>query len=412
MTTGVPSLHGAAAIGGHGRAARLVPAAFGLAGRRVLRQHLGATLLVMTMFLIIAWAIDLAQSLDGVLDRADALGRNRAGLLALYLGYRGVDIATRLFPVACFIGVFAAELLRLFSRETVILAAAGWSPRQTLLVVCGFAVLAGGLQFGLERWWRPAAVFAQAELGLGAYGRRFATGEMEGQRWFVIDGNVVRAHVLRGESPSLAEVEIYRGVVAGDLRDVLVAARAAPTGRPGFWRLHDVALWSRLPSDQAAGSEQGQAPPSGVSHTSLYLVSRYAELELRLSLLPESLRFHDIPAFYLPQAPLERLADAANPLKGPDVDAALWRRWAALLLPGAYAALGASLAPIAGSGRIVAPARIVALALCGYFALVATKISWAMGEIGALSGFVSSWLSIGLALAGVLVAQRLLVRPH
>ncbi|MBL6430974.1 MAG: hypothetical protein HPM95_06155 [Alphaproteobacteria bacterium] len=74
--------------------------------------------------------------------------------------------------------------------------------------------------------------------------------------------------------------------------------------------------------------------------------------------------------------------------------------------------LGASLAPIAGSGRVISPGRIVGLALCGYFALVATKVSWAMGEIGALSGFTSSWIAVVFALVGTLVAQAVLSRPH
>lgn len=379
---------------------------FGIAARRALGLYLRAALLVMSMFLIIAWAIDLAQTLDDVLARADALDRSRMELLALYLGFRGVDIATRLFPVACFIGIFAAELFRLFNRETTILAAAGWSSRQTLLVVCLFAALTGSLQFALERWLRPAAVFAQAELELGGYGRRFAAGEIEGHRWFVVDGNVLRARITRQAKPRLADLELYRGVVAGDLQDVLVAGRAEPAKRPGFWRFRDVALWSRLPG------EEGETETATYAQTSLYLISRYPTLEVRLSLLPETLAYYDVPAFYLPQAPLERLARSDNPLKGPDVDAALWRRWAAFFLPGAYALLGASLAPIAGSGRIVAPGRIVVLAMCGYFALVATKVSWAMGEIGALSGFTSSWLSIALAMIGTAIAQRMLSRPH
>ena len=153
-------------------------------------------------------------------------------------------------------------------------------------------------------------------------------------------------------------------------------------------------------------------PPPAYAQTSLYLISQYPSLELRLDIVPEALSYYDIAAFYLPQAPLEVLARDSNPLKGPDVDAALWRRWAAFFLPGAYALLGASLAPVAGTGRVIAPLRILVLALAGYLALVATKVSWAMGEIGVLSGFTSSWLSIVLALVGVIVAQRMLSRPH
>ncbi|WP_249690781.1 LptF/LptG family permease [Stappia sp. WLB 29] len=382
---------------------------FGLIGRRILATHLKAAALVMTMFLIVAFAIDLAQTLDGVLARADELGRSRGALVATYLGYRAVDIATRLFPVACFIGVFAAELMRLFNRETTVIAAAGWSPRQTLLVVCLFAALTGALQFSLERWWRPAAVFAQAELQLGGYGRRFADGDLGEPSWFVVNGAVLKARVIRSAKPELVDVELYRGVVAGDLRDVIVARHGVPTDRPGFWRFTDVDLWARLPGEDQ--SRRDGAPPA-YAQTSLYLISQYPSLELRLDIVPEALSYYDIAAFYLPQAPLEVLARDSNPLKGPDVDAALWRRWAAFFLPGAYALLGASLAPVAGAGRVVAPLRILVLALAGYLALVATKVSWAMGEIGVLSGFTSSWLSIFLALVGVLVAQRMLSRPH
>jgi len=396
--------------------ARLAPGAAGLgtpvlgiAGRRALGLYIRVTALVMTMFLIIAWAIDLAEQLDGILARAEALDRAPAGLLAVYLVYRMADIVTRLFPVACFIGLFASELYRLFNRETTILGAAGWSPRQTLLVVGVFALMAGAFQFTLERWLRPAAVFAQADLQLGGYGGRFAEGRVSGKRWFVVDGNAIRAHVVRSDTPHLTDLEVYRGVVAGDLRDVLVAERADPTGRPGFWRFRNVHLWASLPDAQDRGAE---AAGTDFAQRSLYMISRYDTLEVRLDLLPETLGYYDVPAFYLPQAPLEALAQDTNPLKTPDVEAALWRRWAAFILPGAYALLGASLAPIAGSGRMVAPGRIVVLAMVGYFALVATKVSWAMGEIGALSGFTSSWMGVWLALAGVVAAQAILSRPH
>ncbi|MBA4612495.1 LptF/LptG family permease [Stappia taiwanensis] len=381
---------------------------FGIAGRRALLLYLRVTSLVMLMFLIIAFAIDLAQNLDDVLARAEVLEMGKGGILARYLLYRAVDIVTRLFPVACFIGLFASELYRLFNRETTVLAGAGWSPAQTLAVVAVFGCLTGALQFSLERWWRPAAVFAQAELELGGYGARFARGVVGEKRWFVLSGNALRATVLRDGAPELRGVELYRGVVSGDLRDVLVARRAVPTGHENFWRFYDVDLWASLPQQGGEGAARSQ----GYARKSLYLMTRYDSIDIRLDLFPETLEFYDVPAFYLPQAPLERLAEAGNPLKTPDVDAALWRRWAALFLPGAYALLGASLAPIAGSGRIIAPTRIVALALCGYLALVATKVSWAMGEIGSLSGFTSSWLAIVLALGGTLAAQRVLSRPH
>jgi lipopolysaccharide export LptBFGC system permease protein LptF len=386
-------------------------ALFGIAARRALALYVKVTALVMTMFLIIAWAIDLAQNLDGVLARAVELERSGPVLLATYLGFRTVDIVTRLFPVACFIGVFAAELYRLFNRETTILAAAGWSPRQTLVAVAAFACLSGALQGALERWWRPAAVFAQADLELGAYGGRFKRGVLAEKRWLVVNDTTLRARIVRADRPEFRDVELYRGVVSGDLRDVIVARKAEPLGQGGFWRFHDVDLWASLPPEDRTGDE-GEPGSEGYAEQPLYLISRYSTLDIRLDVLPSTLTYFDIPAFYLPQQPLERMAADDNPLKGPDVDAALWRRIAAFFLPGAYALLGASLAPIAGSGRIVSPARIVGLALCGYFALVATKVSWAMGEIGALSGFTSSWIAVVFALVGTLVAQAVLSRPH
>ena len=54
-----------------------------------------------------------------------------------------------------------------------------------------FACLSGASQGSLERWWRPAAVFAQADLELGAYGGRFKRGVLAEKRWLVNSTSIV-----------------------------------------------------------------------------------------------------------------------------------------------------------------------------------------------------------------------------
>lgn len=373
----------------------------GIAGRRALRLYLSVAALVMLLFLVTAWSIDLAKSFDEVAEVANSRGAALGPVLARYLLYRGVDIVTRLLPVACFIALFVAEFWRLNRLESTILSAAGRSPLQTLAVVAVFGMIVGAVQVGLEKAWRPTAVFAQVDLGAGSYANRFKRG-LTGARWFVVDSDVLRARVKSDDEPELQDIELYRGAVDGRLKDVIIAGRAVPTAVPDIWQLFDVDHWGPLPA--AKGEEQGDSSP-------FYLLSHYRSLELRLDLLPVQLTYLGVPAFYLPSQALGEMDAARYAVKKAEVESAAARRVAAAFLPGAFALLGASLAPIAGAGRVRSLTRILLLVMCGYAALVTLKVFWALGELGTVSATVAAWFAIAAALAGTALAVFRQRRP-
>ncbi|NRG16652.1 LptF/LptG family permease [Rhizobiales bacterium] len=374
-----------------------VAAIFGISGRRALKLYALSVAMVMALFLVIAWSIDLAGNFDDVVETAKRDGLNTGWLLARYLVYRMADIVTRLFPVACFIGLFLAEMWRMIRLESTIMAASGWSPVQTLLVVALFGAGAGVLQFSLERDLRPAAIFAQVDLDVGSYAKRFKRGVSEEQRWFVVGNDILRARVKSDNEPELSELELYRGAGDGKLQDVLIAERAVPTGEDNIWQLQNAYLWARLPGQSAVGE-------SRVVSDAFYLVSRYATLDLEIDLLPVQLEYHGVAAFYLPEAALRELEHARYAIAASEVASARARRAASAVLPGSFALLGASLAPLAGSGRIRSVRKILILLLCGYAALVTLKVFWALGELGAVSAPVSAWFAVAAALAGTLAA--------
>ncbi|MXN64641.1 LptF/LptG family permease [Stappia sp. GBMRC 2046] len=370
---------------------------FGISGRRALKLYTLSVATVMALFLVIAWSIDLAENFDDVVEVAARNELNASWLLARYLVYRMADIVTRLLPVACFIGLFIAEMWRTIRLESTIMAASGWSPVQTLLVVTIFGVGVGALQFSLERDLRPAAIFAQVDLETGSYARRFKRGVSDEARWFVVGRDILRAHVKSDGEPEFRDLELYRGAGKGDLQDVVVAERAIPTDRYNIWQLRDAYLWARLPGRPSAGDSR---PASD----KFFLVSRYATLELEIDLLPVQLEYHGVPAFYLPEKALRELEYARHAVKESEVSSARARRTASAVLPGSFALLGASLAPLAGSGRVRSVWKMLMLLLCGYAALVTLKVFWALGELGAVSAPVSAWFAVVAALAGTLAA--------
>lgn len=376
----------------------------GIAARRALSLYLAAASLVMMLFLVAAWSIDLAKTFDDVIETAKASDVWAGWILARYLAYRGVDITTRLLPAACFIGLFVAEFWRLSRLESTILASAGRSPLQTMLVVAVFGLITGALQLSLERYVRPAAVFSQVDLGIGTYAKRFARGLTDTHRWFVVGNDVLRAKVKSESAPELVEIELYRGVVTDTLRDVVIAKRAEPTSEGNIWRFHEVMHWSRLPDQDADAANRGA--------TAFYLISRYETLDLLVNLLPAQLEYLGVPAFYLPQPALEELNYARHAVNHDEVAVAQSRHTAAVFLPGSFALLGASLAPIAGAGRVRSMRRIIQLLFCGYAALVTLKVFWALGELGGVSAIVAAWFAIAAALAGTAIAIAYQARPR
>lgn len=365
----------------------LLPA---IAFRRSLKLYCLTLGLILLLLLLTAWSIDLASNFDNVRAKAAERGTALWTVLVPYLGYRAVDIVARLLSVACFVALFVAENLRRRRTEAIVLSAAGYSPAQGIAAVLALSLMVGSLQVALETWWRPAAVFAQVELGVGAYARRFKRGPTDDVRWFVAGGDAMRGIVVRTDEPELREVEFYRGYQEAPLEEVVVASRATPTGTDGLWRLHDAVVWQR-----------GADGPA-------YERTRSPEIDVEFALIPEQLTYAGIAGFYLPQKVLNRIAAMRDAPDVADMDMALWRRWTAFFLPGAFALLGASLGQAVWTGHQQAPLKLLAFCALGYISVVSVKIFFSLGELGSIPPSIAVTASIlfALAVSGLVQAAR------
>lgn len=349
-------------------------------GLSALRLYTKTTLGIMLLLLIIALSIDLADHFPAVRRTATKTNTPLLATLLPYMLYRAADIVTRLLPMACFIGIFLAEILRWRRLEAVLLATSGLSPLRALAPVLVFGLLFGSVQMGLENFLRPAAVFRQVTLGIGDYAGRFERGLTGGRKWIVSQNDALIAQVFKTDAPALIDVELFRGINQKTLTSILTAKRAIPMDQPGVWQFQNGLLW-----DFSAGQSGGQ---SGGQST--IRPTAFEKLDITLDLIPEHLTYFNIPGFYIPApnlAPLARRPDT------PAYDAArvaVWRRYTALLLPMVYALLGASLAQAGYSGRLVNIPRLLTLAFIGYISIVSVKTLWELGELGVVSPAIST----------------------
>lgn len=356
-----------------------------IAFRRTVRLYLLGIAVVMLLLLLIAWSIDLAEKYAEVRDAATQRGVPLMSVLVPYLLYRAADIVTRLLPIACFVGVFVAEIMRRRRLETIIFWSAGFSPLQGLASVLAVAAILGVIQFSLERTLRPAAVFAQVDLGVGTYADRFRRGIDDDEHWFLSGKDAIRANVWISDNPELRRVEVYRGFSADRLSQVIVADSAQPGDRPNVWRLYNAIVWDR----------QGES----------YTPTSKPVLDIDFTLAPEQLTYLGVAGFYLPNDALLKIAEFRNAPNIGAIDLAIWRRWMAFLLPGAFILLGATLGQAVWSGRVLLPSRSLAFGMGGYASIVSVKVFWALGEIGSIPAFLAASLTIVLAITASAIIQ-------
>jgi hypothetical protein len=367
--------------------ARLLPLLFGIATRRALADYLRAVAAVLFILLAVAWTIDLAGTFPQLRDAAAERGEPLPFLMGPYLLQRGVDIVTRMLPVAVFFGVFLAEIARRTRLESIVLATAGASPLRAFAALLWLGLLLGALNAGLESRWRPAAVFAQVETGFGSYARRFWRGWLEGV-WFVEGDTALRADVLRDDPPRLRDALVFTGIRSDRLETIIGAEEVLPTEIPYLWQLRGVTRW-----DSIFG--EASVRPGG-------------DTRLELELIPEQLQYAHIPAFYLPSPALKAMAAMRSPPPGiAGIRTALWRRWSAPLLPFALAMLAVGLAGAGFEGRRILVPRLVALAAGGYVFTVAIKTFWALGELGSLPPQLAVLAppAIGVAVAALFIRR-------
>ena len=183
----------------------------GVAVRAMVRGYLAAIGCVLFALLVIALSIDLTDSLDGVRDRAAATQTPLWRVLMPYLGYRAVDIVTRLLGMAALIGAGLAASLRHQRLEDVVLSAAGATPGLMLSALLIVGVITGAVQASFQNWLRPAAVERQIAAQLGRYGRWFGNTDLE-YRWITDGSRAMRAQVTRGADPALRDIQYFEGI--------------------------------------------------------------------------------------------------------------------------------------------------------------------------------------------------------
>lgn len=368
---------------------RMVP---GLAHRRALSQYLAAVALIMAVLLAVALTLDFAAEWQELQRVARAQGAGEGAGLArfvlVYAGYRTVDIVTRLLPVACLGGVFLAEVLRRRQMESQVLEGAGASPWRGMAPVFSLALLLAPVQLGLDGLLRPLAVFAQVDLGVGQYARRFGTIREDNGHWFLAQNLALHATSVQRDPPELRDVIVYRDGVHP--RGVISADYARPGSAPGRWVLHDPRL-HRL--DDASEGAPGQPEP----------------LELRLPLYPDGLRYLNVPALYLPGPALKHVSAQAASRTTADAATERWRRWLAVALPGAFALLGLSLSQTGFPGRRANATALLLLGGSGYLSVFSVKMFWELGALGRLTPplAASAGMLIALTLVALLQWRRL-----
>lgn len=366
---------------------KMQPLWFGVGARYVIYFYIRSTLMMMFILLMIAITIDLATHLPSIRARAEETGTAYPVYLAPYLLYRATDIVTHLWGIACFFGVFLAEIFRSRRLEKPLFSLAGVSPFNALAPVLVFGLLAGVAQMSLENWARPAAVFAQVDLGFGAYGRRFKAGLKDSPSWFLRETEALRARVSIGENPELWAIELFQGIDQERLTSIILAERAVPTDTPEVWQFINVVKWDAIPG-------QKDYAPSAIDR-----------LDIDIGLIATQVRYHGIQGFYLPWPALREIAQMKDAPTIDGANVAIWRRWTAIFLPGAFALLAASLAHIGCPGREQRIVPLVAFALIGYLMIVSVKVFWSLGEKGFLSAPATVFIAMGTAVVISLLLQ-------
>lgn len=348
----------------------------GTATRRALADYLKMVALIMFVLLMIAWAIDLADHFDSMRTDAAARGVPVATILAPYLMYRTADMVTRMLPMACFFGVFLAEVGRRLRLETVVLQAGGASPLRLLAGILLFAVLTGTLQSRLENDWRPAAVAAQVKLGHGTYAERYDLDWTHDYHWFVADDIAVRAQVRRGAPSALRNVLVFKGIKSPRLEAIISAEQLIPGQDQNQW----VAINGTR--SLANGNEQDSTD--------------FDRFSLTLDLIPEQVKYFEVSGWYIPDPDLRKIASQTKAATAPGADLAIWQRLTAWTLPGTFALLAFCLANSGFSGRRPDIPRLIALACLGYVSVVSVKVFWSMGELSVLPAPIAVLASVSL----------------
>jgi len=373
------------------RSFRLVP--FGTYTRTLILAQLGHIGTVVTALLIIALTLDIAPSVERILEQAGPLGTT--GLVVYMLRYvllRACDNLGTLLPLACFMGVCWSEIMLTQSRERIAIWNGGRTPLQSLMPLAVLGIVLGGMQVTALMVLRPTAVAAQIEEGIGSYGRRFDRSLKAERRWITLPGHMVQARIDY-RNARLVDVQIFELSDEGRMTGRIEAASAEPDGTPGHWLLRQGSRW--------IAPAEGTLPPAGGP-----AVVRFAEERIVLPLDPLWVRYLGIEPRYLTQDVLSELARRSL------IDDPSYRTWWHVRLAQAILPFGMMLMASALAVRLIAqrtafkPTLLVGLA--GYFLHVSNNFVVWLGHYGQLNPALAAWIMpLAMTAAGLALMLRL-----
>jgi lipopolysaccharide export system permease protein len=384
----------------------MFPTPFGLHTKHMFAAYLRDTTLMMSALLVIALSMDLAQYLVGVLTAVR--GDSALGSM-LYLGWyitlRSTDIVTEFLPLACFFGVFVAEIRHTLSHERLIMLITGRAPFQCLAPLALFAVMIGLIELILIVYLRPAAVMQQTAAHLGHYGDIFDRGPTAGPKWIVAGDTLIRADIEFVSSPQLRKVQIFRMSNEHQLREVIVAASATAVDDGKNWILYDGWRWSLEPGLTASGSPQTPLPDRGAADE-----TRFSSDKIMLDVTPLRLRYFGIEPKYLPDGVFRKLANLAL---HPNSAFATWAQ-ARLAIPVAAAAM-VLMAGTLSLLLLTSEIRfwtIFIVTLAGFVTHLLTRLLLVLGDHGWIYPIMSGWFVPVLLLSGSFAVMQLARRSN
>ena len=387
----------------------MFPTPFGLHTKHMFAAYLRDSTLTMSALLVIALSMDLAQYLIGVLtaDRGDsALGSML--YLGWYISLRSTDIVTEFLPLACFFGVFVAEVRHTLSHERMIMLITGRAPFQCLSPLALFAVMIGLIELMLIIYLRPAAVMQQTTAHLGHYGEIFDRGPTAGRKWIATGNTLIRAEIEFVSSPQLREVQIFRMGNEHQLREVIVAASAAAVDDGENWILRDGWRWSLEPGVAASGSLQTELPDRGGAASE----ARFSSEKIVLDVNPLWLRNFGIEPKYLPDEVFRKLAGLDL---HPSSAYATWAqaRFAIPVAAAAMVLMAGALSLLLLTSEIRFRAIFIGT-LAGFVAHLLIRLLLVLGDHGWIYPMLAAWFVPVLLLSSSFAVLQLVRRgnPH
>ena len=382
---------------------RVLPAPLGWHTRYMIASYSRHTFLVTCAILVLALSIDLTLFLSKVLATVSGWPDFWALSLARYLGLRATDFLAELLPLACFIGVFWAEIVHTMSQERLIVWLSGRAAQQCLVPALLFGAMIGTVELALNIYLRPMAVMTMAVEHLGSYGERYDPRPLPYPQWIASGRDLIQAFVVAGSPPTLRDVRVYRMDETMALQTFFRAKLAKPLDDRS-WLLTDGYRWTSPIGARPIGS-----PPEGKKFAEPEGEVAFAQERLDLKVAPIWINNFRIGARYLTNDVFTALMKVSF---SPDSEFRTWEqaRYSQSLFCAAMPVLAASLSILLLAYEIRL-AMLCFIALAGYMTNTAMKLFVLLGEHGYLSPVAAGWsvpaFLLLICAAAVLIGRKI-----